>query len=225
MNEENSAIRPDPEFCISRYHLPQNAPPINNPYLFEILELIQKLTIENPGDLPARLLPFRNDMVTRYSFSIPTIDILEIIAGYSPLIEIGAGSGYWAMCLKQLGTDIIAFDKHPPENMNPWWESGNPWFDTEWHAVYEGDESIAADYPGRSLLLCWPPIDSSMALNALKAYSDAGGKTLIYIGDQKSSGSEEFHRMLTRFELLLRKRLWSWYGVEDRLEIYRLIQS
>ena len=44
----------------------------------------------------------------------PDPSALEVLCSLGPLIEIGAGTGYWAYRLRQLNTDILAFDQRPP---------------------------------------------------------------------------------------------------------------
>ena len=135
-----------------------------------------------------------------------------MVARRSPIVEIGAGSGYWAMCLSQLGADVIAYDRHPPEEGTPWWEPANPWFEREWFQVREGDAECARHHPDRSLLLCWPPPGNPMAAAALSMYRDAGGHTLIYIGDRASSGDHEFHSVLGEMSAIVNRRLWGWWA-------------
>lgn len=38
--------------------------------------------------------------------------------GY-PVVEMGAGTGYWAALLQQRGVDVVALDRHPPEPITP----------------------------------------------------------------------------------------------------------
>jgi hypothetical protein len=213
------------QYCISRYTVEPGDAIISNPYLMEVLEKLSVPSNSDPLKTANALTRYRQDFVTRYAFSIPTIDIISIIAAYSPIVEIGAGSGYWAMCLTQLGVDIIAYDKNPPEERIPWWEPANSWFDTEWYAVYEGDESIGAAHADRSLFLCWPEYGSPMAFNALNAYAAAGGRIVIYIGDRKSSADEKFFHLMDGYELLSRRKLWGWFGIDDQLEIRRINRS
>ena len=71
------------------------------------------------------------------------------IVRHTPLIEIGAGSGYWAMCLARAGADIIAYDSRPPGEDSPFDPlGGNRWFEEEWFNVMEGDASMAGTVPG-----------------------------------------------------------------------------
>jgi hypothetical protein len=196
---------------------------IQNPYLEEICGIINRLRASLEGDISLELLNYRQDLIARYAFSIPVYPILAIIKEYSPIVELGAGTGYWAWCLTQMGADITAFDRRPPGEGNPWlWHEGNRWFDETWSNVHEGDESVLAAYPGHSLLLIWPEIHDPMACRALNIYREAGGRILIYIGDPGSSGGRDFHEKLREFRMVLEMEMPSWPGIHERLFVYRL---
>ena len=193
---------------------------IDNPYLREILDIRERLKGENVADISAAFLEYRPELIARYAFSIPLLATLRRIAGFSPLVEVGAGTGYWAMCLDQLGAEIDAYDLQPPDENSPFaWSDGNYWFDESWYAVQEGDETVAACCPERTLFLCWPMPESPMALQALEAYREAGGGRMIYIGDPRSSGGEDFHDALASLTIIENRRLWSWPVTEERLII------
>jgi hypothetical protein len=36
---------------------------------------------------------------------------LAAIARYAPIVEMGAGTGYWARCLRERGIDAVAYDE------------------------------------------------------------------------------------------------------------------
>ena len=193
---------------------------IDNPYLREILDVRGRLKRGKGADISAALLEYRPELIARYAFSIPLLATLKRIAEFSPLVEVGAGTGYWAMCLDQLGAEIDAYDLLPPDENPPFaWSDGNYWFDESWHAVQEGDETVAACCPERTLFLSWPMPESPMALNAFEAYRKAGGRRMIYIGDPRSSGGEDFHDALASLRIIENRRLWSWPVTEERLII------
>ena len=75
----------------------------------------------------------------KYAWAIPNDDALMEIAKCTPLIEIGAGTGYWAWLLRQLGVDILAFDKNPPGHHLK--SKFHPTAVT-WTEVLSGDESV-----------------------------------------------------------------------------------
>lgn len=148
-------------------YLPGPGDAAGNPYLEEVLALVRAERRGGRAALLRALDEKRAELICRYAFSIPTPDIVREIAGHSPLVEIGAGSGYWARCLKAAGADIIAYDTRPPGDEIPWDpRGGNRWFEEEWFNVTEGDAFMAGRFPERSLFLCWPPIHDAMAMEA-----------------------------------------------------------
>lgn len=213
---------PGKNFSIIDYHpLPEDGR-IYNPYLREVKELIESLRQGGGHDIAASLLERRAALVSKYAFSIPTAASLDIIAAHSPLVEIGAGTGYWAMCLTELGADIIAYDARVPGEGSPWDPAaGNPWHDDTWFPVEEGDETAAAFHPDRTLFLCWPPPENPMAINAFAAYLRAGGRKLIFAGSVLSSGDASFHRLRTAMARTEQIILPGWPYVAEILSVHK----
>lgn len=50
-----------------------------------------------------------------YAWAIPDTRALNILSKFAPLVEIGAGKGYWGSLLAKKGVDIICVDKYVPE--------------------------------------------------------------------------------------------------------------
>lgn len=119
----------------------------------------------------------RRFATTRYAFGCPDDRALELVAAAGPVIEVGAGTGYWARCLAERGVDVIATD----ELAAPF----ERWFPEapRWHPVQRVDARLAAAaHADRTLLMVWPPM-SSMAIDALLAYEAHGGQRAIYVGE------------------------------------------
>ncbi|OHD64753.1 MAG: hypothetical protein A2176_10515 [Spirochaetes bacterium RBG_13_51_14] len=212
---------PDDERDITRYLAGEADRSVRNPYLEAVISLVDGH--RGRADLARLMSEKKGDFVSRYAFSIPTIDVVREIVRYSPLVEIGAGSGYWAMCLVSAGADIIAYDKRPPGGEPPWeWHDGNRWFDDTWFQVHEGDESMAGRYPERTLFLCWPPLYDPMAASALCHYREVGGKTLIYVGGSGLTADDDFHRELRSQKMIRSVKLWSWPGTDERMMIFSI---
>jgi hypothetical protein len=214
------------EHTILEYAISDDDVRMYNPYLQKLKKIIDDNISLNAGELASLLLEARNDLVTGYSFTIPYYDILKKVASYSPIVEIGAGSGYWARCLSEMGADVIAYDSHPPGEQSPWeWYGVNPWFDDFWYPILEGDESAAAHHPDRTLFLAWPLPMSPMAYNAMTGYKNAGGRVLIYIGDPHpaSSGDEHFYQMLNAHKEIESIDLYGWPGINEKMLIYSLL--
>jgi hypothetical protein len=129
----------------------------------------------------------------KYSWAIPNDDALVEVAKFTPLIEIGAGTGYWAWLLRQLEVDILAFDKNPPGH--PLKSRYHPTAVT-WTEVLSGDESVLDSIDNRTLFLCWPPSNHPMAFNTLSRFR---GSTFLFVGETWPScatGNEDFFRLL-----------------------------
>jgi len=198
---------------------------IYNPYFLKIMSIIDKNKNLDIKEQISILLEVRDSLVTEYSFTIPYYDILKRISFFSPVVEIGAGSGYWARCLSKMGVDVVAYDILPPGENLPWeWQRCNSWFDDSWYNIIEGDERVASLHSDRALFLAWPMPMSPMAYNALHNYKKAGGKTVIYIGDPHpaSSGDENFYEMLFAQKKIEEVDLYGWPGIREKLLIYSL---
>lgn len=199
---------------------------IYNPYLKKVMKVIDDNIDYGIDATESKLLSLRNDFVTEYSFTIPCYEILKKIAALSPIVEIGAGSGYWARCITELGGDVIAYDSSPPGEHAPWeWYKGNAWFDDSWFSIIQGDESAVSAHPERTLFMAWPMPMSRMAYNTLVNYKNGGGEKIIYIGNPHpaSSGDEHFYKLLYKQREEENIDLYSWPGITEKLLIYSLV--
>jgi hypothetical protein len=154
--------------------------------------------------------------VRRYAFAVPDAPALAAIARYSPIVELGAGTGYWAYLLRAQGVDIVAYDLAPPDR-SPNAYKLDP---RTWTEVRPGGVDILADYPDRALFLCWPGYRDSFADEALAAYH---GNRLIYIGEDRGGNTANaafFDRLHLKWALDERLAIPRWPGAHDSLQIY-----
>jgi len=204
--------------------------PGENPYLDLVRLLLVPAGEEDPvGDAPElppglyQMLDLsgrRRELAALFSWAIPGEAALDTLARYAPLLECGAGMGYWAALLEQGGVDILAYDLRPPG------AAPNTYHGRErkpWACIVRGS-SVAAVRRNRDrvLFLCWPPHDDDAASYApLRAYT---GDVLVYAGEGREgvTGTVRFHRELalnwTPVEDVDIPR-WPWLG--DRLVVYR----
>lgn len=134
----------------------------------------------------------RRELTSLYSFAVPTDDALDAILDLGPVVEIGAGTGYWAKLLRERGGDVAAYDL-----LGEKWAK---WFpDGLLDRVDLGDVDMAAKHADRTLLLVWPPYGTSMAYDALTAYEDAGGHHVVYVGEGPGgcTADDDFHDRIT----------------------------
>ena len=139
----------------------------------------------------------------KFSYAIPTEEVLRVLClpVFSPIVEIGAGTGYWAYLLRRRHVKIHAYDTYPPTHVpnNP---SRNSSSNTTYTSLTQGlnEETTSNSYHGNakaftevlqgdetvlqqeyisscSLFLCWPPDEGDMSLNAVTHFK---GFTTIY---------------------------------------------
>jgi hypothetical protein len=159
-----------------------------------------------------KVVPLTKD----YSWAIPNDKAIATIKKYGPIVEIGAGTGYWAKLLADEGVDVVAYDN---EEANKYSESQ---YNKTWVQVNKGDESAVLQHPDRTLMLCWPPRWNEMASNSLNSYQ---GKYVVYVGEigpTAATGTQKFFSDLeTHFELIETADIQNWPGYSDKVYIYR----
>jgi hypothetical protein len=185
----------------------------------------------------------RDELIRAYSFAIPSAAALDAIASDSErrVVELGAGTGYWARLLHEVDVQVVAFDREPePRAERRWFGLTEPWFD-----VQPGDERVVDDHGDALLLLVWPTRDEDWPADALTRYAAAGGTTVAFVGEPSGgrTGDDRFHAVLGEID-----RCWScaynmtdtsclcgieplfrrtaelaiptWRGFDDRLRLY-----
>jgi len=56
----------------------------------------------------------RRELASLFSWGVPNERALEVLAAHAPLIECGAGMGYWSALLRARDVDVLAYDAAPP---------------------------------------------------------------------------------------------------------------
>ncbi|KAJ1391800.1 hypothetical protein B484DRAFT_284306 [Ochromonadaceae sp. CCMP2298] len=90
-----------------------------------------------------RLEVLAQPLFDKYAWAIPNERALRILTSFSPLIEIGAGKGYWAALLRLVEVDILAYDKKVAVDC--------------WTEVLKGGPKMLQqpEAEGRTLFLCY----------------------------------------------------------------------
>lgn len=161
----------------------------------------------------------RNDLCARYAWAIPNDEALDAIAKVGPIVEVGAGTGYWASLLADRGVDVVAYDLYPPPHPRNHWHEGAA---AVHFPVARGGPAKVARHPDRALMLCWPPYAKPMAFHCVRLYA---GSTVVYIGEGAGgcTGDDRFHELLgvEYGEPVESIAIPQWPGIHDRLEIFR----
>ena len=186
------------------------------------LELMT-LLLAAPAELAAGLAleERRRELASLFSWAVPNTRALDVLAAYAPLVECGAGMGYWAALLRARGVDIAAYDAAPPgrASKNAFHRRGRePWTDV----LRASSIAAVRRHRDRTLVLCWPPYgDDGASYSVLRAYR---GETFLYIGepDEGATGSVRFRRELAlNWTLAKTVALPRWPRLRDTLMVYR----
>ena len=160
----------------------------------------------------------RHHPTTHYAWSIVSPgDVTWMVErlGERAVVEIGAGTGYWAWQLEQAGVDVAAYDPHPPGEDNRYCKSGT--FTT----VLLDDASAVKHHQDRALLMVWPPYEGEHARHALSLYE---GDLLIYAGESHGgcTADDGFYELLDAEwdEVSVAPQHVTWWGIHCRLAAY-----
>ena len=182
-------------------------------------EFSQSLEMLESGGLPDPAVDAEDALLTlaqHYAYVFPSDSVLAMLAGLGPLVEIGAGTGYWAHRLRSIGVDIVAFDQAPldRERTNRYHSPTRPWAHVE-----PGDQTVLPGYADRGLFLCWPPLFSSLG-DCLTYYR---GDTVAYIGDggYRTARLDHLHEAFTMVATAPVRALDPDPGVPPRLTIWK----
>ena len=163
----------------------------------------------------------RRELASLFSWAVPNTRALDVLAAHAPLVECGAGTGYWAALLRARGVDIVAYDAVPPgrRGKNDYHRARRePWT----HVLRASSLAAVRRHRDRTLVLCWPPYgDDAASYAVLRAYR---GDTVVYIGepDEGATGSVRFRRELAlNWTLAQAVALPRWPRLRDTLMVYR----
>jgi hypothetical protein len=183
---------------------------MKNPYLEQFVTL-------NHRDFDTFMR--RRDFVQEFAWAVPSDEAIKAIIGQGPVVEIGAGNGYWASLIAQVGGDIVATDIGSEQ-----FKFTKQWHPTEKLGALSAVEKYGAN---RALLSVWPCYQQHWATEALLAYQ---GDTFIYVGESSwgCTGDAELHAIRedeTKWKETLCLRLPQWDGIHDELIVYKRVGS
>lgn len=151
----------------------------------------------------------RDHLATRYAWSIISPgDVTWMVEqlGGRPVIEIGAGTGYWAWQLEQAGVDVAAYDPNPPGEDNKYCKAG------PYATVLQDDASAIKHHQDRVLLMVWPPYGGEHARHALSVYE---GDLLLYAGESHGGCTADWDKTS------IAPGHVTWWGIHCELAAYR----
>lgn len=148
----------------------------------------------------------------KFGFSIPDFNTLKFIKSLKqPILDVGAGNGYWVWELKKLGVDARATSLQ-----KEWYPLQMNWGDVENLTAIDA----IAKYPNTVLMYNWPCYAEPWAHESLLTYQ---GNQVIYIGEGFGgcTANDGFHQELED-NWIEKKKIYipQWWGLHDTFMYY-----
>lgn len=146
-----------------------------------------------------QLVNVRLEAAEKYAWGIPNEEAIEELVMHQPIIEIGAGLGYWAKLTKDFSKNKItylSFDKIPPTRK----ESHST------VALYDKN-ILKALHSSYTLFMCWVPEQE-----ALDIISNYNNRKLIWVGEPLDFPGFKEEKVI---------EIPSWKGFNDNFYVLR----
>lgn len=158
----------------------------------------------------------RERVIARYGFAIPCREAIQTAVAAGPLVELGAGTGYWSALIARAGGDVLACDID---------DGGYGFAVGHHHPVERRDAAdFVRQHPARNALIVWPSYGGDWACRAAEAL--AIGRTLLLVGEGPGgcTGNDRlFHCLGTAFAPVAEVPLPVWPGIHDFLGVFRKV--
>jgi len=162
----------------------------------------------------------RKQLIPRYAWTVSDPETVDFVLRFcgDTVIDPMAGSGYWARLLAERGVFTLTYDRHAATPEDNHWHRGVE----HWTTVLPGEaaDTVAAAGSGVTLLLSWPPYNTSDGADAVRAYT---GQRIIYIGegDGGCTGDDALHKILeTEWAEVEYHAPVQWWGLHDIVFVY-----
>jgi hypothetical protein len=172
------------------------------------------------GDTPQAqtLREVRKAFRRAWGFSVPCAEAVAAIRALShPLVEIGAGTGYWSALLRAAGVDVVATDV-ASEGEGPYGSGLGR------HAavVALGGPEAVRTYPDRDVFCSWPTEGAAWCAEA--AAEIRPGRAFVLIGEPAGGATAApglYELLAAHFETEAVVEIPQFPRVDDRLTIHR----
>lgn len=149
-----------------------------------------------------------------WGYSIPCKEAVEALCSLGPLVEIGAGTGYWSALLCAAGADVIATDAAAAGEQQYGFTVGRH-CETE-HLTAQ---QAVLRHPDRTVFCSWPTQGGKWALAA--AWSMRPGQKLALISGSRTGTPGLSRYLRTRFDTIGVVDTPHFPLLDDRLTIHR----
>ena len=165
-----------------------------------------------------------------YAYAVPGAEALNALAGLNrPVVEAGAGTGYWADALRKRGVAVAAYDVRPPSIIANAYHGRQA---AHFPELQAGDALRAAEAAaacGGALFACYAPpeddADEAFLGRAASHFADRGGDCLVLVGEWRGDTAAADAAFLARWELVSQCPVPNWGDTSAALTVWRPARS
>lgn len=156
-------------------------------------------------------------------FAVPNAEAIATLVKYSPLVELGAGTAYWAELARLAGASVTAYDIDT---------AGRPRGESFGQVIDQSHLELTKLDPTTALMLCWPVRPGGLAWDA-DVLANFPGSTVLHVGEwaERTLLKEPHHGQTTSlrfqkaieqdFRLVERISIPSWPWCADELTVWQ----
>lgn len=158
----------------------------------------------------------RDRFIGEIGYGVPCREAIQACVKASPLLEVGAGTGFWAALIARAGGDILATDPGVMKYR----------FTVARHRPLVAQDGVSAVQanPDRNVLMVWPCYDENWAAQVARAMLPGRLLLLVSEGMGGCVGDDDLFRTLDHdFTLEETIRVPVWPGIGDYMTVHRKI--
>lgn len=158
----------------------------------------------------------REEWVRHIGYGMPCAEAITMLA-QAPLVEIGAGTGFWSALIRNAGGDIVATDRIANGRPNRYGQLIG-----RYHPIIQMNGARAVSrHPERDVLCVWPSYMERWAAHALKRVKPGRCVHMVGEGWGGATGNDWMFRLLQeQFIEMQDMPLPRWRGINDHLTTY-----
>jgi hypothetical protein len=160
----------------------------------------------------SQLSRLREQAILQFGFSIPCAEVLDALAQHQPIVEIGAGSGYWTALMRHRSIDVIGTDP----DAQGWWEQVGQY--DPYQVNLEARQALRR-WPKHTVFCSWPSLKEPWLLQALRSMHI--GRRLILIEEDACADEKTWAYRDQRFSNEAYISVPAWWGCNDRCGVWR----
>lgn len=160
------------------------------------------------------LYKLRTQWVAEFGFAIPCAELLDALAEHGPIVEVGAGTGYMTVLMRDRGIDVIGSDAD-------WRGPGAHGFEVGKHDEQQNNgveaKTMVRRYRDRTAFCSWPTLNTTWFRQMLKAMQI--GQKLIVIRETACAEHTAWAYLDEKFEELATIRLPVFERISDFAQV------